>query len=138
MSELFRNDKLPPLTESLARTTWICEETDLTKWKVENTVGAFIGKRKVITGASRGVGFEAAKLFLADGAEVFGTVRDKARLESSAAILNDIGVFQPFLANLSSRNHCRTSDCANESQVASYFTFKFLAIVLLLIRSKPY
>ena len=62
-------------------------------------MGLFTGKKIVITGASRGVGFEAAKLFLADGAEVFGTGRNQARLDSSATELNQIGVFHPFLAD---------------------------------------
>ncbi len=59
----------------------------------------FNGKRIVITGASRGVGFESAKLFLAAGAEVFGTGRDQARLDKSAAELNKLGRFIPFLAD---------------------------------------
>jgi NAD(P)-dependent dehydrogenase (short-subunit alcohol dehydrogenase family) len=59
----------------------------------------FKDKRIVITGASRGVGFEAAKLFLAAGAEVFGTGRNRARLEKSAAELNKLGRFIPFLAD---------------------------------------
>ena len=44
----------------------------------------FSGKRIVLTGASRGVGYEASKLFLAAGAEVIGTGRDAARLEKVA------------------------------------------------------
>ncbi len=59
----------------------------------------FNGKRIVITGASRGVGFESAKLFLAAGAEVFGTGRDQARLDKSAGELNKLGRFIPFLAD---------------------------------------
>ncbi|MGH7441947.1 MAG: SDR family NAD(P)-dependent oxidoreductase, partial [bacterium] len=43
----------------------------------------FKGKRIVITGASRGIGYCAAKLFLQAGAEVFGTGRDAARLEKT-------------------------------------------------------
>lgn len=59
----------------------------------------FKGKRIVLTGASRGVGFESAKLFLAAGAEVFGTGRDKVRLEKAAAELGKLGRFIPFLAD---------------------------------------
>jgi NAD(P)-dependent dehydrogenase (short-subunit alcohol dehydrogenase family) len=59
----------------------------------------FKGKRIVITGATRGVGFEAAKLFLAAGAEVFGTGRNPARLEKAAAELSQLGRFIPFLAD---------------------------------------
>ena len=59
----------------------------------------FKGKRIVLTGASRGVGFEAAKLFLAAGAEVLGTGRDPERLEKAARELGAIGRFYPVLAN---------------------------------------
>ena len=38
------------------------------------------GRRVVITGASRGVGFEVARVFLSEGAEVLGTGRNRANL----------------------------------------------------------
>jgi NAD(P)-dependent dehydrogenase (short-subunit alcohol dehydrogenase family) len=57
------------------------------------------GKRIVITGATRGVGFEAAKLFLAAGAMVFGTGRNQTRLDKAAVELNKLGQFIPFLAD---------------------------------------
>ena len=41
------------------------------------------GRRIVVTGASRGVGFETTRLFLAEGAEVLGVARDAARLEAA-------------------------------------------------------
>ena len=59
----------------------------------------FSGKRIVLTGASRGVGYEASKLFLAAGAEVIGTGRDASRLEKVAPELQGIGNFTPFLAD---------------------------------------
>ena len=59
----------------------------------------FSGKRIVLTGASRGVGYEASKLFLAAGAEVIGTGRDAVRLEKVATELQGIGKFTPFLAD---------------------------------------
>jgi NAD(P)-dependent dehydrogenase (short-subunit alcohol dehydrogenase family) len=59
----------------------------------------FEGKRIVITGATRGVGFESAKLFLAAGAIVFGTGRNQARLDRAATDLNKLGRFIPFLAD---------------------------------------
>lgn len=59
----------------------------------------FEGKRIVITGASRGVGYESAKLFLTAGAEVLGTGRNQGRLEKSAAELNKIGCFTPVVAD---------------------------------------
>jgi NAD(P)-dependent dehydrogenase (short-subunit alcohol dehydrogenase family) len=61
---------------------------------------SFQGKRIVITGASRGVGFEASRLFLKQGAEVFGTARDAARLDKAAAELKSLGSFTPFVADL--------------------------------------
>jgi NAD(P)-dependent dehydrogenase (short-subunit alcohol dehydrogenase family) len=57
------------------------------------------GKRIVLTGASRGVGYESTKLLLAAGAEVFGTARDEARLEKAAAELRRLGRFTPFVAD---------------------------------------
>jgi NAD(P)-dependent dehydrogenase (short-subunit alcohol dehydrogenase family) len=59
----------------------------------------FSGKKILLTGASRGVGYEASKLFLAAGAEVIGTGRDAARLEKVATELQGLGSFTPFLAD---------------------------------------
>ena len=42
--------------------------------------GKLFGKRVIITGVSRGVGFEVAKRFLAEGAEVLGVSRNRANL----------------------------------------------------------
>ena len=49
------------------------------------------GKRIVITGVSRGVGFETARLFLKEGAEILGVARDAARLESARRELDPSG-----------------------------------------------
>jgi NAD(P)-dependent dehydrogenase (short-subunit alcohol dehydrogenase family) len=46
------------------------------------------GRRIVITGASRGIGLETARLFLAEGAEVLAVARDAARLERARAELS--------------------------------------------------
>ena len=62
-------------------------------------MGNFQGRRIVLTGATRGVGFESAKLFLAAGAQVLGTGRDAARLEKSTAELSKLGTFHPCLAD---------------------------------------
>ena len=62
-------------------------------------MSVFEGRKIVLTGASRGVGYEASKLFLAAGAEVIGTGRDAARLEKASAELTKLGKFTPFLAD---------------------------------------
>lgn len=59
----------------------------------------FNGKRILITGASRGVGFEASKLFLTAGAQVVGTGRDHKRLKSATTLLQNLGDFQPLIAD---------------------------------------
>ena len=41
-----------------------------------------VGRRIVVTGASRGVGLECTRLFLAEGAQIIGVARDQLRLES--------------------------------------------------------
>lgn len=48
------------------------------------------GRRILLTGASRGVGFAVAKEFLKHGALVLGTARDQKRLERAAAELEPI------------------------------------------------
>lgn len=45
------------------------------------------GRRVVITGVSRGVGFEVAKRFLAEGAEVLGVARNKRNLAKATRTL---------------------------------------------------
>jgi NAD(P)-dependent dehydrogenase (short-subunit alcohol dehydrogenase family) len=45
------------------------------------------GRRIVVTGASRGIGFESTKRFLSEGASVLGVSRDGARLASAASAL---------------------------------------------------
>jgi NAD(P)-dependent dehydrogenase (short-subunit alcohol dehydrogenase family) len=51
-------------------------------------MAALSGRRILITGVSRGVGLETARLFLAEGAEVLGVARDAARLERAARELD--------------------------------------------------
>jgi len=84
---------------------------------------SFAGKRIVITGASRGIGYHAAKLFLQAGAEVFGTARDGARLEKTALELKALGSFTTFVADL--------SDPAAPKQVAEAVSRHWGAIDLL-------
>jgi NAD(P)-dependent dehydrogenase (short-subunit alcohol dehydrogenase family) len=54
-------------------------------------VSALAGQRIVITGVSRGVGFETAKLFLHEGAEILGVARDPERLERARCELDPGG-----------------------------------------------
>ncbi len=49
------------------------------------------GRRILITGVSRGVGLETARLFLAEGAEIIGVARDAARLERARQELDPSG-----------------------------------------------
>ncbi|MEK7476042.1 MAG: SDR family NAD(P)-dependent oxidoreductase [Candidatus Coatesbacteria bacterium] len=49
------------------------------------------GRRVVITGVSRGVGFEVAKRFLAEGAEVLGVARSRANLARAGRALRAYG-----------------------------------------------
>jgi NAD(P)-dependent dehydrogenase (short-subunit alcohol dehydrogenase family) len=62
-------------------------------------MSVWTGKHIVITGATRGVGYESAKLFLDAGAEVFGTGKDPDRLAAVARELGNRGRFIPFAAD---------------------------------------
>ena len=64
--------------------------------------GKLAGKRVVITGVSRGVGFEIAKLFLAEGAQVLGVARNRANLSRANEKLRVWGkVYSWVLADVS-------------------------------------
>lgn len=52
---------------------------------------ALLGRRIVITGISRGIGFETAKLFLNEGADIVGVARDPERLERARRELDPSG-----------------------------------------------
>jgi len=51
-------------------------------------MSALSGRRILITGISRGVGLETARLFLREGAEVLGVAKDPERLERAARELD--------------------------------------------------
>lgn len=61
-------------------------------------MGALDGLRVVLTGVSRGVGYETARLFLAEGAEILGVARDPARLERTKRELCPAGSQLSFVA----------------------------------------
>lgn len=61
------------------------------------------GRRVVITGVSRGVGREVARLFLAEGAEVLGVARNRANLQEAGAEFAWYGkAYSSVLADVSS------------------------------------
>jgi NAD(P)-dependent dehydrogenase (short-subunit alcohol dehydrogenase family) len=59
---------------------------------------ALAGRRIVVTGISRGVGFETAKLFLSEGATIVGVARDPERLERVRRELDASGTRLSVLA----------------------------------------
>jgi len=63
--------------------------------------GKLAGKRVVITGVSRGVGFEVAKRFLAEGAQVLGVARSRANLARANRTLRAYGrAYSSLLADV--------------------------------------
>jgi NAD(P)-dependent dehydrogenase (short-subunit alcohol dehydrogenase family) len=58
------------------------------KWRVRRMSGKLAGKIAVVTGGSAGIGLGAAKRFTEEGARVFITGRDRAKLDRAVA---DIG-----------------------------------------------
>jgi NAD(P)-dependent dehydrogenase (short-subunit alcohol dehydrogenase family) len=63
--------------------------------------GQLDGRRIVLTGVSRGVGYETAKRILQEGARVLGVSRDGPRLAKAAESLGPLGDFAPLRADLS-------------------------------------
>jgi NAD(P)-dependent dehydrogenase (short-subunit alcohol dehydrogenase family) len=57
----------------------------------------------VLTGVSRGVGYETAKRFLGEGGRVFGVAMDGERLGRAAETLSTLGDFAALQADLSQR-----------------------------------
>jgi len=63
--------------------------------------GKLAGSRIVLTGVSRGIGYETAKRFLGEGARVLGVARDGARLSLATQSLSPLGDFAPLQLDLS-------------------------------------
>lgn len=64
-------------------------------------MGRLQGRRVVLTGASRGVGREAVKLFSREGAEIIGVARNQQKLEQLAA---EYPGFQPLVGDITDRS----------------------------------
>ncbi len=62
--------------------------------------GRLKDRRIVITGVSRGIGYETAKRFLGEGARVLGVARDGARLSHASTSLSALGDFTPLVVDL--------------------------------------
>jgi NAD(P)-dependent dehydrogenase (short-subunit alcohol dehydrogenase family) len=58
------------------------------------------GRRTLITGVSRGIGFETAKRFLKEGASVLGVARDESRLAAAFEALRPFGDVSVVRADL--------------------------------------
>ena len=52
------------------------------------------GKRTLVTGGSRGIGYEVCKIFLENGAEVLAVSRDQAKLDQAQSELPGLRVLQ--------------------------------------------
>ena len=59
-----------------------------------------VGRRIVLTGASRGIGREAVELFSAEGAEIIGIARDEAKLRALAERYPN---FRPLVGDITDR-----------------------------------
>lgn len=58
------------------------------------------GRRVLLTGVSRGVGYETAKRLLVEGARLIGVAKDESRLAHATASLRAFGDFSPMVADL--------------------------------------
>ncbi|ACI18363.1 SDR family NAD(P)-dependent oxidoreductase [Dictyoglomus thermophilum] len=66
--------------------------------------GILEGRRMVITGASRGIGFEICKLFLKEGASIIGVAKDEKRLKEAEKLLREMGDFEGVAVDLEEDN----------------------------------
>lgn len=58
------------------------------------------GRRVLLTGVSRGIGYETARRFLQEGARVLGVAKDGPRLERASESLSALGDFAPMQVDL--------------------------------------
>ena len=58
------------------------------------------GRKILLTGVSRGIGYECAKLFLKEGADLIGTGKDQNRLERVSGEFKKLGSFQSIECDL--------------------------------------
>jgi NAD(P)-dependent dehydrogenase (short-subunit alcohol dehydrogenase family) len=63
-------------------------------------MGRLQGRRIVLTGASRGVGYETVKLFSREGAEIIGVARDETRL---SALAREFATFRGLTGDITDR-----------------------------------
>jgi NAD(P)-dependent dehydrogenase (short-subunit alcohol dehydrogenase family) len=61
----------------------------------------FKNNKIIITGASRGVGFEAAKLLLTQGATILGIGQDEQRMAKAQEELKNLGEFHNMICDIS-------------------------------------
>jgi NAD(P)-dependent dehydrogenase (short-subunit alcohol dehydrogenase family) len=69
------------------------------------------GRRVLLTGASRGIGFETARLFLKEGAEVLGVSRDGDRLARAHETLGPLGAFHALRVDLTEPDAATRIQC---------------------------
>jgi NAD(P)-dependent dehydrogenase (short-subunit alcohol dehydrogenase family) len=65
-----------------------------------HTTHTLEGRRILITGVSRGIGFETAKRFLREGASILGVGRDEVRLPEAFNVLRPLGDVSVVRADL--------------------------------------
>jgi NAD(P)-dependent dehydrogenase (short-subunit alcohol dehydrogenase family) len=63
------------------------------------------GKRMVVTGGSRGIGFEICKIFLEEGALVLAVSRDPLKLERARDLLPGLSIFTGDVSRLGDIDH---------------------------------
>jgi len=85
---------------------------------------SLLGRRVVLTGVSRGIGLEVAKLFLSEGAHLIGVAKDPARLAVAEKQLAPLGSFSAVLGDV-------TADATMDA-VCAQVTSRFGALDLLI------